>query len=208
MKINKVFILIFAIIVFLAFAHFIQKDYNEILYWRFNLDKEANIPTWFSSSLLLSVGITSFLNVCLLGKDRRVEIFYWAIFGSFFTFLSLDETARLHEIIDQTTDLKWVYAYIPIAASIFIYSSIFFYKKYNGLSFVLHPSILGLFALGVGGMGGELVDHHFNLNTAFLNNLEIVFEETFEMLGATFILAGCMKELKILHSQVFIFKQS
>ena len=57
-------------------------------------------------------------------------------------------------------------------------------------------------------MGGELVDHHFNLNTAFLNNLEIVFEETFEMLGATFILAGCMKELKILHSQVFIFKQS
>jgi len=65
---------------------------------QFNLDKENNIPTWYSSSaLLLSallLTVTGFAN-----KQRgNPYTYHWLGLAAIFLFLSLDEAASLHEM--------------------------------------------------------------------------------------------------------------
>jgi hypothetical protein len=62
------------------------------------LDGECNIPSWFSSALLL---LCSFLLavVAAAQRQRRDGRFgHWLALSLIFAFLSLDETAQLHEL--------------------------------------------------------------------------------------------------------------
>jgi hypothetical protein len=66
----------------------------------FNVSHEANLPSWFSTMLLMSVALLSALIARLGQKSRR----YWAAFSILFLYLSLDEAAVIHEML--TTPLR------------------------------------------------------------------------------------------------------
>lgn len=190
MKNKDILKVIIIVILILSVLHFIPKEFNEILYWRFNLDKEANVPTWFSSSLLLSISLSCYL----IYRNQLEKRFLWILLLVLFAFLSLDETARIHEIIDQATNIKWVYVYLPILGSIYFFVAFLFFKGTYDQRKVKYVFI-GMTILGLGGLGGELIDHYLRLSDSISNHVEIVFEEASEMLGAALILYGCLEKL-------------
>ena len=71
---------------------------------------ENNIPTWYSTILLFSVSLSClaiyFFEHKVIRCDHSWHLF-WLGFGGVYCFLSLDEAARLHEIIDKATSIKW-----------------------------------------------------------------------------------------------------
>ncbi|MBV1876156.1 MAG: hypothetical protein KUG79_00810 [Pseudomonadales bacterium] len=70
----------------------------------FDLDEENNIPTWFSSFLLLN-------NACLLmvigQSTRQAYKHHWRLLAAGFVLLSLDEVAGIHESINTAIDMNW-----------------------------------------------------------------------------------------------------
>ena len=64
----------------------------------FNMDEEANIPTYFTSlELLFCSGLLVLIGVL---NERRGDRYhrYWKALGGVFLYLSIDEVAQLHEI--------------------------------------------------------------------------------------------------------------
>ncbi|MFL5402639.1 MAG: hypothetical protein ACJ8BF_07460 [Gemmatimonadales bacterium] len=61
------------------------------------LDQECNIPSWFSSCLLLAASFLLGL-IALAHKQQDGDFSRWALLALIFAFLSLDETAQLHEL--------------------------------------------------------------------------------------------------------------
>jgi len=61
----------------------------------FNLDREMNVPTWFSSVCFL---FAAFLLWQLSCADDRQTRPYWRGLSLIFVFLSLDESAAMHEM--------------------------------------------------------------------------------------------------------------
>ncbi|HEX6432988.1 MAG TPA: hypothetical protein VFZ87_02040 [Gemmatimonadales bacterium] len=62
------------------------------------VDGEGNIPSWFSTSLLFVVAL---LLTIIAAAERRMgaaRATQWGVLGLIFLFLSLDETAQLHEL--------------------------------------------------------------------------------------------------------------
>ena len=63
----------------------------------FYLDGEANIPTWFQSTLLL---FSSFLLATIWSETKETRSYrYWGSLSKIFLLLSLDEAAFIHEAI-------------------------------------------------------------------------------------------------------------
>lgn len=64
----------------------------------FSLDREANIPTWYSSStLLLSALLLAIIATHLRGAKEKWWK-HWAALGVIFLLLSVDEGASIHEL--------------------------------------------------------------------------------------------------------------
>jgi hypothetical protein len=66
---------------------------------RFDLDRENNVPTWYSSALLLVAAIV--LAVVGIAVKRRGSWLWphWFVLSAVFVVLSVDETVRLHELM-------------------------------------------------------------------------------------------------------------
>src|SRR5688572_27691230 len=63
----------------------------------FNLDDEANIPSWFSSVQLFSIGAVLLLATASPLRNRDHVRGLLAVLGAGFIFLSMDEAAVIHE---------------------------------------------------------------------------------------------------------------
>ncbi|HEY9857843.1 MAG TPA: hypothetical protein V6D05_19005 [Stenomitos sp.] len=63
----------------------------------FQLDAEANVPTWFSSLLLMLCSVP----LAVIGQAKREEraphARFWSVLAVLFLYLSLDELAQLHD---------------------------------------------------------------------------------------------------------------
>lgn len=73
---------------------------NRIINVAFNLfylDQERNLPTWFTSLLLIMNGLLLLLIAHRTRLMKLPHMWYWLILGVVFVGLSLDETAQLHE---------------------------------------------------------------------------------------------------------------
>jgi len=71
---------------------------RESLVRLFRLDGEANVPTWFSSSLLLASA--ALLGWIAANRSRAEAPFsrHWWVLAFLFLCMSLDETAQIHEM--------------------------------------------------------------------------------------------------------------
>lgn len=63
----------------------------------FELDEEANLPTWFSSITLFTAAMLS-AGIALVERSRRPQdTRYWLLLCTGFVYLSVDELAMLHD---------------------------------------------------------------------------------------------------------------
>ncbi|MDI1462910.1 hypothetical protein QEZ54_18190 [Catellatospora sp. KI3] len=174
-----------------------------------NVDKEANIPTWFSSMLLAG---SSFV---LWGVYRHVRDtrgryrWHWAVLCGVFAVLSMDELSHIHEMAGRfglagsgrTAYLSWVVAVAPFV--------LLFAVTY--LRFLLHlPKAVrrlvawsgvlyvgGAAGLEVAGALGRTLTEHVGPGRPYFNYLLYASaEEALEMVGAVLFLYAMTLHLR------------
>jgi len=167
----------------------------------FGLDVEANIPTWFSSTLLFSNGIFLGLIAITATNARDQWRWHWNVLVIIFVILSLDETARLHELsmgtIRKALDVSgmlyfaWV---VPAAVLLFIFAV--FYARFV---LALPDRTRRLFVLAgciyvAGAMGGEMIGGAYFSGNHEQSDLTYALitstEETLEMVGLAVFFYG------------------
>lgn len=175
--------------------NFFPEEWNSSVSALFDLDQEANLPTWFSSSLLFSVALASLIIVRLSSKvkDLVKRRSFWLGFSLISIYLSLDEASGLHELLSTLLGIRWIWIYIPLGTLCFIiiaYSLEFTIKNQD-----LTNHILGGYTVFItGALSSEIFNFYFVLGKA-----EAAIQEGFEMLGTIIILTGCLKEINRLH---------
>ena len=167
---------------------------------RFDVASEANVPTWFSSSLLLVCSLL--LSIIAVGKKRERDRYalHWCALAVIFLFLSMDEAASFHELLNRPlqsalhTNGVFRYAWvIPYGVAVMVFALVYlkFFlalpKQTRLLVFVAGCTYVSG-ALGLELVGGEIETHWGNQNMMWA--LETTVEEFLEMLGvAVFIYA-------------------
>ncbi|GHJ48912.1 hypothetical protein Cs7R123_62540 [Catellatospora sp. TT07R-123] len=86
-----------------------------------NVDKEANIPTWFSSLLLFGCAYVAWAVYRHVRRTQGRYRRHWAVLSAIFAALSMDELAHMHELAGRfglaghggASYLSWVVAITP-----------------------------------------------------------------------------------------------
>jgi hypothetical protein len=68
----------------------------------FDLDRELTIPAWFSSSQLFVIGLALLVKSRLVARGSTPSPLVFLIAGAGFLYLSMDETAAIHERLSAT----------------------------------------------------------------------------------------------------------
>ena len=189
---------LFAIEAILVVVH-LATDGN-VRYW--NLDKEHNLPTWFSGVQLVLVGL-----VCLDGFDREQSLrsrlvppaWTWCLLASFFVYLSVDEVTVVHEAVlrNEVRDLlppdslwvsllPWQIVFAPLLLPAAVLLLGLFLNRFAGLRRVLVPGLAGLGCWGGAVLSEGLAKPVFMARGLYVQ--EVALEEGLEMVGATLLL--------------------
>ncbi|GAA1399010.1 hypothetical protein [Catellatospora coxensis] len=133
--------------------------YDLIPYWGrivkfFYVDKEQNLPTWFSSGLLF---LAALLLWQLGGADARFRR-HWRVLAAVFTGLSLDEFSQFHElgaqadVLDagEASYLSW----LVLAAPLVLVLALAYLRFLLALPSRVRWLMLGAAALFLGGAAG------------------------------------------------------
>jgi hypothetical protein len=161
-----------------------------------NLNREGNLPAWFSSALLLTAA--GLLTVTAVDAPRQVRP-RWYILGAVFVLLSVDEAAAMHELLNvplraalETRSLlyfPWILAGLSFAALVGLAE----WRLLVSLPAAVRRRFLAAGAVYVGGAAGlEAIAApvYSGGRLPTLHTILIVVEESMEMAGvALFILA-------------------
>ena len=159
----------------------------------FDLDAEANIPTWFSSALLLMCATLVAANAAAKWQTRGRYRVHWIVLSVIFLYLSVDETAIIHEMsikplrsMLNPTGLLYEAWIIPgIAATVvFVLAYLKFLlnlPRRTALLFVIAGAVYVGGAIGVEALSGLYAETHGEENLTY--KLISTIEESVEMLG-------------------------
>lgn len=163
-------------------------QYSEL----FNINREANITTWFSSALLLGVAA---LLLAITLRHRRAKAPYraWAALTLIFAYISMDETGTIHEkltpILQEQFNLTGhlYFGWILVGIAAVLVGSVVF------LPFVWHlsrQSRKGFIIAGLLYVGGAVIVESISANiwyqaggTSLRFSAVGTVEEWLEMLG-------------------------
>ena len=194
------------------FANFILK--------LFDLNTEGNIPTLFSTLLLLTASIVLGLIYIKSRIAKSTDQIYWISLSIIFLFLSLDEALQIHEKVTNIIDLigtereisgiterpgylryVWVIPYFIMVVVIFIT----FYKFiFNLPAKTRNLFLLSGFIFVTGAVGLELLEAYFdsllgaNIYTVILYNIE----EAMEMIGVIIFIYALLDFMSIEENNV------
>ncbi|WP_340148833.1 hypothetical protein [uncultured Sneathiella sp.] len=105
-NISKIMIFLITVTVFLILANLtviiIKFDYNiniNTIFYKLIFDDEENIPTFFSSTILLFSSVLLFIVANFHKIGRTGDYKYWLVLALIFLFLAVDEGSSLHEYI-------------------------------------------------------------------------------------------------------------
>jgi len=169
---------------------------DEDLVGLFSLSYESNLPTWYSSALLLAcaVTLTAIAPAAPPGQAR-----YWSLLSAVFGYLSIDEAVGLHEQLNEVVHLGGPFYFgwiIPAGAAVLLVGAAYlrFLRAlpaetrrrflvagalYVGGALLMEiPLGLWTEARGDGGLGYALIDFA---------------EESLEMTGATLFLLALLR---------------
>ncbi len=165
---------------------------------RLSLSYESNVPTWYSSALLLCCALAlAAMARTVLDRTRRD----WTLLAAVFAIMSLDEAAQLHELFNDTRTMGGIFFYAWVVPGIVVVCLL-------GLRFL--PFFLRLraplrrrvFISGAVYVGGALVmelllgwwsDAHGQRNLGYA--LIDLVEEAMEIAGASLFLYAVAAEL-------------
>jgi len=108
----SVMVLLVLVSVFLNFLSVLDIPVFRVTRRIFDLNTERNIPTLFSSvTLLVSSMLLGFIAYLTRSTDGRYSLF-WAVLSLGFLFLSIDETAYIHENLSEDI-AGWIFVVVP-----------------------------------------------------------------------------------------------
>jgi hypothetical protein len=181
----------------------------------FHLDRESNIPTLFSSCLLL-------LNAALLGLFAYLERLSgasyrpWVLLALIFCFLSVDETARIHERlgvpVGVALDTSGIFSFawtIPYGILTALLAAIYLpiiWPLERRLRYLLLLSG-GLYVGGAVGfemIGSALWDSFQSYETVWYA-ISVTCEESLEMAGLILFMYTLMMLIQNKHKNVSLF---
>jgi hypothetical protein len=160
----------------------------------FQLNEEQNLPTWYSSALLLFCAAVSWAISVSEKLPKAPSATQWKILGLLFLAFSIDETATIHErfldLLARTLEVHRVLSYEWLIPGIIIIVGITFWFVLFAAR--LPPGVRGLFIAGwvvfVSGLllFETLAGYAHPLQTHRQKMLHILFtsvEELLEMVG-------------------------
>ena len=169
---------------------------DEDLVGLFSLSYEGNLPTWYSSALLLACAVT-LAPIAAAAPPGQAR--YWSLLSAVFGYLSIDEAVGLHEQLNEVVHLGGPFYFgwiIPAGAAVLLLGAAYlgFLRAlpagtrhrflvagalYVGGALLMEiPLGLWTEARGDGGLGYALIDFA---------------EESLEMTGATLFLLALLR---------------
>ncbi len=175
--------------------------YDLIPYWGrivkfFYVDKEQNLPTWFSSGIL-------FLAALLLWRTAAAgrHHWHWRVLAGVFTVLSLDEFSQFHELGAQADLLDGEASYLSwlvLAAPVVVVLGLAYLRLLLSLPPRIRRLMLASAALYLGGAAG------IEVLGAFTGRENIGFTPGWASMG--YVLAASAEELcEMLGITLFVY---
>lgn len=188
----------------------------------FDMTREESIPNWYASILLFCIGLTSLLiYVVQRGEGvRRSDASPWLFFSGFFTFLSMDDGAKIHErlgsffrelteegegifwvfqdVLDSASTYSWQVFVLPVFLFVGFFMLLWGYQHVRNPEtqrWVIFGSVCIALAIGVDYFEGLVDNEVVSLDgRAFsedtIAHYQRVIEEFLEMSGFTAVLRG------------------
>lgn len=177
-------------------------QYGELM----NVNREANIPTWFSASLLFTAALLLLaITLSLRASDRPYG--RWAGLTAIFTYISMDEAGAIHEKLTPILQEQWsltgylYFGWVVVGILVVLVVGLLY------LPFVwrLPVEVRRWFMLaGVLYVGGALVVESISANLWYLDggtslrfSAAGTVEEWLEMLGVITLTYGLLETIRI-----------
>lgn len=163
---------------------------------KFNLNREANVPSWYSSSSILLAAGLLWLVARLHQRHQLPFARHWKALAAVFVLLSLDEAASFHEmmLIDIKGPRFFYFAWLMVGVPMLALLAVAYFRFLFALPLRTRNLFLGAASIYIAGAAGmEMLDGwwaslHGSRNLTY--GLLTTLEETLEMLGiAIFIYA-------------------
>ena len=199
------------IIVFFVSAHIIVLTFSYFDHKRlyglsrlFNLDLERNLPTFFSTILLLMASLANFI-IYIYKKNKSEKSLGWLILFIIFLFLSFDEIASIHEQTDPIVKgfiatsgifyFAWVIPYTVMLILLAILYSRFILAlpKKTKLLFILSGLIYVSGAIGIEMISAAVAERY---GERLYYDILATIEETLEMIGVTVFIYSLLSYMK------------
>jgi len=160
----------------------------------FNVDEEQNLPTWFSSAqLLLSAALAARFASAASGQ-RLLTRSAWVLLAFGMLFMSIDETAGLHEIVNEHTRGRWTdYGTWVALAGLLCVSPVLASMRYgNAALCVIAAAVFLAGAIGVERESAWFAE--FNMLDTLDYRRHTWLEEGLEMTGVALLVFALLRE--------------
>jgi hypothetical protein len=170
-----------------------------------DLNGEANVPAWYSSTLLFVCGLAA---AAVAGRHQRGERWGWNGIALALMTMSLDETAQIHERLmlppeylgpyGPIHNITWVFAGTVIAgavAGVFLRTVLAAPPRVRNGVFLAGAVYIGG-AVGMEALGGLWALHHGEAN--IIHATIDLLEEGGELFGATLFLDAALTYLQLM----------
>ena len=172
----------------------------------FDINDEANITSWYSSSALLIASALLFVVTALKASTADTYVRLWKFLAIIFLYLSLDETAMIHEMFNEPLSAAFhtggllFYPWVLIAGVclillLFVYARFLLHLPANiRLLFISSGVIFVIGAIGLECLGAAYYDSQ-GITSGLAYRIPMTIEEFFEMTGVAIFIYALMRYL-------------
>ena len=173
----------------LYFYNYQVEELPFLLLQLFDLDDENNIPTWFSSFLLLNNAFFVYLYSVKEGLQKPV---HWRLIAAGFLILALDEVAGLHESFNSAIEINWAIpgGILVLFVGVMFVPFLLSLPRRLALLFILSGFLYVSGAIVI-----ELLSEDMESDSlAYM--LTVAVEEGLEMMGALLFLVVMLRQMR------------
>ncbi|MBX3436315.1 MAG: hypothetical protein KF861_02410 [Planctomycetaceae bacterium] len=170
-------------------------DYLMGLLSFFNVDRERNVPTFFSTVLLLFAAVLLTVITAIAAKQKRPYVGKWGVLAAGFLLMAFDETTGLHERLIAPVRaglgverfgvfyFAWVIPGMVLVGVLAIYFVRFLWHLPGPTrrAFLIAGGMYLSGAIGIELLGGRYAEQHGDDDLGY--NLLVTVEEAAEMFG-------------------------